>query len=281
MQGFNGMADADGTKAILEDRKRRRQENEDEKKPLRKHKRRLKERLMDGRDWPIAVSPYGNLERAELDKDDVMAPLPEDMKQPVGAVDEKMQLLRKEADKHQAFTGAAVDVDPGVLARRRRERAEEVAQRDSVIAEKWTEELVEQRLVEAYKTLFRSSVGGVRPKEFGNNMPEVIRQVSDLVHQAGNKSLRNAILHRFKGVPSTDEMRRAEDALSWGLSYLRDEHPDLAGFVNLRSMWTAWGAKITHKCRSIGVHRQVFYRDSKAGIRIIMEGLKRDGKAPT
>jgi hypothetical protein len=133
---------------------------------------------------------------------------------------------------------------------------------------------------EAYRTLFRSSLGGMGPRAFGNAMPVPIRQMSDLVAQAGNKSLRNAIAHRFKGPPSTEEVRRAEDALGWALTYLRNEHPDLAGFVNLRFMWTAWGAKISKKCADIGVHRQVFYRDSKAAVRLIVEGLTRDGKAP-
>lgn len=277
MQGLNGMVDIDVTRRVLEDRKRRRQENEAERKPLRKHKRRIQERLREGRDWPITSAG----DRAELDREDVKSPLPDHMKLPVGDVDEKMQLLRKEADQHQAFAGAAVDVDPGVLSRRRRERAEELAQRDAVVAETWTEQLVEARLVEAYKTLFRASVGGVRPRAFGNNMPEVIREVSDLVHQAGNKSLRNAILHRFKGLPSTEEVRRAEDALGWGLSYLRDHHPDLAGFANLGAMWSAWGSNVSKKCKDMGMHRQVFYRDRKVALKLIVEGLKRDGKAPT
>lgn len=277
MQGSSRMVDIDGTRRILDDRKRRRQDNEAERKPLRKHKRRIQERLLEGRDWPITAAG----DRADLDREDVKSPLPDHMKLPVGEVDEKMQLLRAEADQHQAFAGDRVDVDRGVLQRRRREREAEVAARDAVVAEAWTEQLVEARLVEAYKTLFRASVGGVRPRAFGNNMPEIIREVSDLVHQAGNKSLRNAILHRFKGLPSTDEVRRAEDALGWGLAYLRDYHPDLAGFANLGAMWNAWGANVSQKCRYMGVHRQVFYRDRKVALKLIVEGLKRDGKAPT
>lgn len=277
MQGLNRMSEGDGKYLGREDLKRRRRENESERKPLRRHKRRIQERLKEGRDWPITASG----DRADIDREDVNSPLPDHMKLPVGDVDEKMQLLRAEADRHQAFAGDRVDVDRGVLQRRQREREAEVAARNAVIAETWTEELVEARLVEAYKTLFRASVGGVRPRAFGNNMPEVIREVSDLVHQAGNKSLRNAILHRFKGLPSTEEVKRAEDALAWGVAYLRNDHPDLAGFTNLGAMWRAWGANISQKCRDIGVHRQVFYRDRKEAIRLIVEGLKRDGKAPT
>ncbi len=112
-------------------------------------------------------------------------------------------------------------------------------------------------------------------------MPVPIKQMSDLVAQAGNKSLRNAIAHRFKGAPSIEEVRRAEEALTWSLAYLRNEHPDLAGFVNLGAMWKAWGAKIGKKCSDIGVHRQVFYRDRKEAIQLIVAGLIKDGKAPT
>jgi hypothetical protein len=111
-------------------------------------------------------------------------------------------------------------------------------------------------------------------------MPHIIREVSDLVHQAGNKSLRNAIAHRFKGVPSREEVRRADDALTWASRYLLQEHPDLAAFANLGAMWKAWGAKVNQRCKAIGVSRQQFYRDRKEAIRKIVEGLKRDGEAP-
>lgn len=268
--------------AIIAGRKERRLANEAESKKLGRHRRRLKERLKDDRDWPLHVDHTGHISRAEIDHEDVRAPLPEDLKQPIGNVDDKMQLLRKFADEQQSFEGDTVPVDPGVLSRRRREREEELDRRRRVMAETWSPELVEARLEEAYRTLFRASVGGVGPREFGNAMPQVIRSMSDLVAQAGNKSLRNAIAHRFKsGLPSTDEMRRAEEALGWSLQYLRDDHPDYAGFLNLGAMWKAWGAPIAQKCRAIGVHRQVFYRDRKQAIVLIVEGLKKDGEAPT
>ena len=273
------MADSiDVTKAVLEDRKRRRRDFEREMKPLKRHRTRIKLRLQEGLSWPLDAATG---ERAEIDHEDVMAPLPDDLRTPIGNVDEEMQELRAEADKHLSFDGATVPIDDVLLSRRRREREEEREKTKSVRGEKWTPELVEARLEEAYRTLFRSSVANVRPREFGNAMPHVIRQMSDLVNQAGNKSLRNAILHRFKGVPTTEEMRRADDALAWALIYLRDEHPDLAGFVSLFSMWKAYGAKISRKCEGIGVSRQAFYRDKKEAIQIIVEGLKRDGKAPT
>lgn len=267
---------------ILAARKERLKANQDEAKKLARHRRRLKERLKDDRDWPLQVDNYGHIDRAKIDHEDVRAPLPEDLRQPTGKVDDKMQLLRKFADQEESFDGDTVPVDPGVLSRRRREREQELERRARVMGEAWSPELVEARLEEAYRTLFRASVGGVGPREFGSAMPQVIRSMSDLVAQAGNKSLRNAIAHRFKsGLPSTDEMRRAEEALSWSLRYLRDDHPDYAGFLNLGAMWRAWGAPIAKKCRDIGVHRQVFYRDRKEAVKLIVEGLKKDGKAPT
>jgi hypothetical protein len=279
MQGLSSMATKpiDHTKEILEDRKRRRLELQTEMKTLSKHKKRIKFRLVEGRDWPITNTG----DKADIDHDDVMAPLPEDMKAHLGDVDEKMQALRLEADQHESFAGAVVPIDEGVLLRRRAEREQERTATEAVRGEKWTPELVEARMEEAYRTLFRSSISGVRPREFGNAMPEIVREVSDLVHQAGNKSLRNAIAHRFKGVPSTEEVRRAEDALGWAMDYLNDHDPDLAGFLNLGAMWRAWGAKITKKCADIGVQRQTFYRDRKEAVQLIVEGLIKDGKAPT
>lgn len=277
MKGLANMIDkskTDNNRLVLENRKRRRRELQDEMRLLSRQKKKLKHRLVEGRDWPIDAATG---DKADVPFEDVRSPLPEEMKAVVGDVDEKMNQLRREADASTSFTE---EIDPGVLLRRRREHDEEVAQRDRVRGPIWTEELVEARLEEAYRTLFRSTMSGVGPREFGNAMPEVVREVSDMVHQAGNKSLRNAIAHRFKGVPSTEEVRRAEDALSWALTYLRDFDPDLASFVNLAAMWKAWGAKISHKCESIGVQRQAFYRDRKEAVRLIVEGLKKQGKAP-
>lgn len=281
MQGSTSMIDDEAdraTREVLSDRKRRVRELRDEMRTLSRYKKRLKFRLQDGRAWPLDANTGEN---AEIDHEDVMAPLPDDMKAPLGDVDEKMQKLREEADQHQSFAGAVVPIDDGVLLRRRREREEEVAQRDKVRGDKWTAEIVEARLEEAYRTLFRSSLGGAGPRAFGNAMPEIVRQMSDLVHQAGNKSLRNAIAHRFKGVPTTEEVRRADDAIGWAMSYLGNEHPDLAAFANLGAMWRAWGSKITKKCEQHGIGRQAFYRDRKEALNLIVDGLVRDGKAPT
>ena len=262
---------------VIADRKRRRKEFVDEMRALSKHKRRIKFRLVEGRDWPIDARTG---EKADIDHDDVMAPLPEEMRATVGDVDERMQELREEADKHQSFADEIVPIDPGVLSRRNRENLEERAARDSVRGVVWTEDLVEARLTEAYRTLFRSSLGGVGPRAFGNAMPEVVREVSDLVHQAGNKSLRNAIAHRFKSIPTTEEVRRAEEALSWALTYLRDEHPDLAGFLSLGAYWKSWGAKVSKKCEEHGISRQTFYRDRKTALQIVVQGLIKSGRAP-
>jgi hypothetical protein len=280
MQGLTSMVEKtdEYTKSVLDDRKRRQKAAQEERRPLKRHKKRISARLVEGRSWPIDAHTGEN---ADIEREDVMAPLPDDMKLPLGDVDEKMQLLRREADRHESFTGAVVPIDEGVLSRRRRERDEELQAKAKVHGEKWTEELVEERLEEAYRTLFRSSVSGVFPREFGNGMPTPIRQMSDLVSQAGNKSLRNAISHRFKGAPSVEEVRRAEDALGWAMAYLNDEHPDLAGFVNLGAMWKAWGAKITAKCKAHGISRPIFYRDRKEAVRAIVAGLIKDGKAPT
>lgn len=280
MQGLAVMDnDADRVESeVIADRKRRRKELIDEMRSLSKYKKRIKWRLQEGLTWPLDARTG---EKADIDHDDVLAPLPEEMRSTVGDVDERMQKLRAEADLHESFADPIVQIDEGVLSRRRRGREEERASIEAIRGETWTPELVEARLEDAYRTLFRSSIGGVGPRAFGNAMPEVVREVSDLVHQAGNKSLRNAIAHRFKGVPSTEEVRRAEDALSWAMTYLGDEHPDLAGFLSLGSMWKAWGAKISQKCASIGVRRQVFYRDRKEAVKLIVEGLIKNGKAPT
>ncbi len=275
--GLASMDTTDATRRIIESRKRRQKERAAEVKALGKFRKKQRHRMQEGRTWPIDAATG---ERADVDHEDVLAPIPDDLKAPVGNVDEKMMKLRAEADQHQAFAGDAVEIEIGILQRRRREREEELAARSRIQGDKWTEDLVDARLEEAFRTLFRSSIGSIGPRAFGNGMPEIIREASDMVHQAGNKSLRNAIAHRFKGLPSTEEVRRADEALAWATTYLLQDHPDMATFANLGAMWRAWGAKISKRCAAIGVHRQVFYRDRKKALQLIVEGLQRDGKAP-
>ena len=109
MQGQASMTDksTDYTRLVLEDRKRRRKDFLEEMRQLSKHKRRIKARLQEGRDWPMEAATG---ERAEIDHDDVMAPLPEEMRATVGDVDERMQKLRKEADTHVSFAVGNVSV---------------------------------------------------------------------------------------------------------------------------------------------------------------------------
>lgn len=279
MQGLASMDTKDAEKHVLDDRKRRRLSLAAEMKALGKYKKKLKARLKEG-DWPIDARTG---EKAEIDHDDVMAPLPDDMKAPIGEVDEKMQALRAEADQHQAFSGVIVPIDDGILSRRRREREDELADRRKVHGPAWTEDLVEARVEEAFRTLFRATAGGIGPREFGNGMPTPIRQMADLVAQAGNKSLRRAAgrLLRDRGPPSNDEVTRMNDTLLWASRYLINEPEDLGRFINLNGFWKAADARITKKCEALGIKRQQFYRDKKSAVQKIMAGLIRDGRAPT
>jgi hypothetical protein len=275
---MEGPKPTDGAKAVIADRKRRAEELAREMKALAKHKRRIQARQRDDRDWPIEAATG---DRADVLVDDVRAPLPDDMRAPIGNVDEKMQALRAEANSLPSFS--ETDIDPGILARRRAEQRAEMRRAAAVRGDNWTEELVEARIEEAFRTLARSSGGRTGPREFGNAMPTPIRAYSDMVNQAGNKSLRRSLerLARREGPPTGEEVRRMEDALMWATRYLRGEHPDLAMFANLGGMWKAWEANISKRCRELGIHRQVFYRDRKTAIRMILEGLKQDGKIPT
>ena len=264
------MADeTDHTKAVLEDRARRAAERAEEASRLLKYKSQLKRRHAET-NWPLDAR---TLDRAEVDPEDVNAPLEFDVKE----ITEEDLRAANEAD------GEFFEVDPNLLAHRRAEFERELEARSRVVAAKWTEELVEARIEEAFKVLGRISVGQLGPRAFGNAMPQIVREHSDLVAQAGNRSLRKAMkrLLRNDGPPSGAEVARMNDALAWAVRYLKDRDPDEALFVNLGGMWKAWGAPVSRKCKEIGVHRQVFYRDRKTAVRAIVEGLIRDGRAPT
>ena len=258
-----------GQIAVREFQQRRAEELNEEQSRLKKHRNRINRRFVET-DWPIdAVTG----DRAELDHEDVRAPLDFEPK----------ELTREdiEAAENSEFTFGQVDEHK--LAVRRAERERERDAKRQVIGEKWTEKLVEARVEEAFRVLSRISVGNLGPRMFGNGMPTPVREMSDMVAQAGNKSLRKVMkrLLRNEGPPTREEVIRMEDTLAWPLRYLRDQDPDLAMFLNLGGMWKAWRAPISKKCKEIGVHRQVFYRDRKAAVRAIVEGLMRDGRAPT
>src|ERR1700761_4791896 len=138
MQGSTSMnkAPTDGIKIVLDDRKRRMADRREEMRLLAKHKKRIQARHKET-DWPIDAST-GN--RADVDHEDVMAPLPDDMRSPIDAVDRRMQSLREEADQAESFTEP---VDEGVQLRRLREAEEERLARARVQGSAWTPELVE------------------------------------------------------------------------------------------------------------------------------------------
>lgn len=262
-----------GQKAVLQAQQMRDREARIAAKRMKKLKRWQEERLRE-RDWPLDAATG---RRAEVDPDDVSAPLPFEIQEVTAE-----QLAAANAAS-SAFQDPYLLIDENVLARRRLDRANEKAARAAVVGEKWTEDLVEARVEEAFRVLGRLSVGTTGPKEFGSNMPTPLRSMADLVNQAGNKSLRNAMkrMLRDDGPPSGEEVTRMNDALYWAVRYLRNEDPDLAMFLNLSGLWKAGGRKVTKECEKMGVQRQEFYRDRKAAVKKIVEGLIRDGKAPT
>lgn len=239
-----------------------------------RQKRRIEERLKE-RQWPLDAATG---RRADIDPDDVLAPLPEEVPELTA------EQIAEAASAPSAFATRAIvrtDDDLSVSRRKAAERAR--VARASVRGPEWTEQLVEARMDEAFRTLFRTADRHRGPRQFGNAMPAIVREMSDLVAQAGNRSLRKAIgrLIRSEGPPSTEEVRRMEDALAWSARYLSGLPTDLPMFVNLGSMWRAWGVPISKKCVQLGVQRQTFYRQRKEAVKVIVEGLKRDGRAPT
>lgn len=272
----NGDPAAAAKAEILKNRAEREKEALMERRRLAPYKARIAERTIT-RDWPIDAR---TMDRADLDQADVLTPLPDDFGRE--KVDDSLKREAEEAIANESQTDV-VHVDPGLLNRRRSERDAERRARASVVGPTWTAEIVEARIEESFRVIARSS-GGARfgPKSFGNNMPTPLTVYSDVVAQAGNASLRKAVkrLLRNDGPPSIEEVRRMQDAISWPVTYLRDER-QLALYVNLGGMWKAWGSSITQKCKEIGVHRQQFYRLRKEALQIIADGLTKDGRAPT
>jgi hypothetical protein len=260
----------EGRKAVLQAQQLRDRDARLAAKRIKKLKRWQEERLRE-RDWPLDAATG---KRAEVDPDDVNAPLPFEVQEVTAE-----QL----AVANAAIPEQYLLIDENVLARRNLDRANERAARAAVVGEKWTEELVEARVDEAFRVLGRIAVGATSPREFGNGMPTPLRSMADLVNQAGNKSLRNAMKRMLQddGPPSGEEVTRMNDALYWAVRYLRNEDPDLAMFLNLGGLWRAGGRKVTKECAKMGVQRQEFYRDRKAAVKKIVEGLIKDGRAPT
>ncbi len=244
-----------------------------ERRALAKQKARLKRRR-SVTDWPLDADTLEKSER--VDPEDVMAPpLPEPP---------KIEFYKAEAAKTARMVDSPlglVQLDPNLQIFRRSQFEQELSVTASKRAPAWTADHADQRLVEAFKILFRIAAK-VGPRAFGSAMPKAVLEFADLAAQAENRSLRKTMgrLLRNFGPPTADEHRRMEEALAWPIEYLADCSRDVKMFVNLGAMWKASNASISDKCRDLGVHRQTFYRDRKIGLQVIVQGLISTGKAP-
>lgn len=173
-------------------------------------------------------------------------------------------------------------VDPTLEVHRHAEHMRELAEQDALRGPKWTSEIVDARLTEAFLVLWRTPMR-IWPREFGNVMPKTITQMADLVAQEENRAQRklmSRLLRRY-GPVTTAQTRRMEEAICWSVDFLKGCEPSVPTFVNLGGMWHAQGAVIKRKCREFGVWPQTFYRVRATGLQIIAQQLAARGRSPT
>jgi hypothetical protein len=221
-------------------------------------------------EWPLDAT---TLDKAELEPGDVRMPLPPEPPPLTDyrAIAESAQPLDQHPEAERTL----------VIARwheRERERAKIAALRGPV----WTTSLVDERLGLAMEIELRSG-GRLGPRQYGSVMPTPRRDLGDLVAAAENGSLRHLLskMLRYRVVYSGEDIRRANEAITWVAEYLADERDrEIPLFVNAGALWRATHYRIQRACTEYGLERSTFYRKRKLGLERIVEGLIGDRRAP-
>lgn len=248
----------------------------DEKRRIGEIKKRLKLRMAPS-EWP--------LDAVTLDRSDSVSAL--DVRAPVMPAPPTLKTYQYRAgtaatpDEKFRHDVGIVAVDEHLESIRHKEFLRDVAATAALRGPAWTPELVDARLIEAFKVLFRLRGQRVGPRQFGSAMPQVIAEMSDLVSQEENRTLRQAmsrLLSRSATV-SAGEHRRMEEALGWATDYLK-LLPDRALCVNMGAMWRASGARVAVKCGLLGMDRPSFDGIRSAGLALIAGGLVATGAVP-
>ena len=221
-------------------------------------------------EWPLDAT---TLDKAELEPGDVRMPLPPEPP-PLAdyrAIAESAQPIDRHPEAERTL----------VIARwheRERERAKVAALRGPV----WTTSLVDERLTLALEIELRTT-GRLGPRQFGSTMPTPRRDLADLVGAAENGSLRHLLskMLRYKVSYSGEDIRRANEAITWVAEYLADERDrEVPLFVNAGAMWRAARYRVQRACYDYGIEPSRYYRKRKLGLERIVEGLIGDRRAP-
>jgi len=219
-------------------------------------------------EWPLDAA---TLDKADLEPGDVRMPLPPEPPPLTDyrTVAESAGRYEPEADRNL------------VLLRwheRERERTKVAALRGPV----WTPGLVDERLALAMEIELRGG-GRLGPRQFGSTMPTPRRDLADLVGAAENGSLRHLLskMSRYKVSYSGEDIRRANEAITWVAEYLADERDrEVPLFVNAGAMWRAARYRVQRACCDYGIEPSRYYRKRKQGLERIVLGLVADRRAP-
>jgi hypothetical protein len=104
-----------------------------------------------------------------------------------------------------------------------------------------------------------------------------------LVAAAENGSLRHLLskMLRYKVSYSGEDIRRANEAITWVAEYLADERDrEVPLFVNAGAMWRAARYRVQRACCDYGIEPSRYYRKRKQGLERIVLGLVADRRAP-
>jgi hypothetical protein len=107
------------------------------------------------------------------------------------------------------------------------------------VPKEWTPEYVAVRLLDAYDSLRRCSVGRIYPKGDAGFWPEIYRTNEDVLGWADeHRKEVEAAMARSRGRPGSVDLARMDEALAWPAEHLRDS-PLLADAVTLWAFTTA------------------------------------------
>lgn len=146
---------------------------------------------------------------------------------------------------------------------------------------KWDEDLVKLRIEECARGVERL-VGHIGPSRKSGFWPEMTVEFADQVAMLGTKEL--DAFYRSKnragrGGLSDRDISRIEEANRWPITYLQD-HEDERMALWIWTWCKARNQRFSEHYRQVCTHRSTALRRRDRAIRIILEGLIRDGVLP-
>ncbi len=147
------------------------------------------------------------------------------------------------------------------------------------VPEQWTMEYVALRIIEAFEVLRQLPSTRLKPKEYGNGWPAIVRDFKDAVGSESTRAEREEVQKAWERahhrVPA-DAISRMEATLSWPVKYLRGSPDHSKALLTWCVCKATPGMSYSKEIKRRGIARPTMERRRRIAIGRIVVGLKTD-----